>query len=224
MKAPALITRQPHVWLIPLNCNETLLANKFNSLAAEEKQRAQRFHFPIHKQRFIAAHSAMREILSRYTQIPAAEISYTYTENNKPYLENHAIKFNLSHSDVYGVLALSQDIDIGIDIEKIQPHAYLDIAARFFTQEETQMIAKAAQPQETFYLFWAKKEAILKATGQGFRLALNSFQVTPTLQVEEVQVDDRTYSLAALRLQPEYQAALAHDAPIEKIFFQNFNL
>ena len=99
-----------------------------------------------------------------------------YNKNNKPYLKNSNIYFNISHSGDYVVLAIA-DKEIGIDIEEIAPISD-SVAKKVFTKEENLWLLKQNN-LEAFYKLWTAKESIMKVTGEGFMLVPNTFSVLP---------------------------------------------
>jgi hypothetical protein len=132
------------VWLVDTDVDASP-----DSLSPEERERAERFRFDEHRRRWIAAHVALREILSKYT----SDVQFVIGENGKPSLANGAVRFNLSHSGDLAVIAVS-DHEIGIDVEQIRDG---------FDYES---IAPAANRDE-FFRAWTRKEACLKARGLG---------------------------------------------------------
>src|SRR5436305_9326664 len=123
-------------------------------LSTEESARAARFVFDRDRGHFIAAHSAVRKILSRYTGEAAANLEVQIAERGKPYLAGHpALRFNLSHSGDYGMLAVAEDREVGVDIERMRgERPTSDIAERFFAPAEVRaLLAKPAEQQTTAF-------------------------------------------------------------------------
>src|SRR5690349_19880357 len=108
-----------HIWQINLVDFFSQIEKYYNLLSVDEKERADRFHFPHHRDRFIIARGKLRELLSRYTQVPAEDILFRYGPRGKPYLENNSLdlQFNVSHSDDFAVYAFALHSEVGIDIE-----------------------------------------------------------------------------------------------------------
>lgn len=126
----------------------------------------------------------MREILSRYTGIAAKDLRFSYGPKGKPEfaggLEESGIKFNLSHSSEFALLAVTQGLTVGVDLEWIKPDfATDDIAERFFSATEVQTLQSlpAAHQAEAFFSCWTRKEAYIKALGEGLSVPLESFAV-----------------------------------------------
>lgn len=100
-------------------------------------------------------------------------LSYVYGADGKPYLRDHRdIHFSLSHSGMYVAAAFSTE-EVGIDI---QEHRELktDIAGRFFSAEDQELLEKTENRKDSFYRMWAVKEAYMKLTGEGMRQGMNA--------------------------------------------------
>ncbi|MEX0331059.1 MAG: 4'-phosphopantetheinyl transferase superfamily protein [Puniceicoccaceae bacterium] len=136
----------------------------------EEHARADRFIKPEHQQRFLAARYFLRQVLAGYTGEKAPDIKIAFTEQEKPYLADHALSFNLSHSGQYAVVGVCREGELGVDIEtRSSLKTAIQVAPRIMT--ETEHVAWEAVPESekmaTFIQYWTLKEAILKAHGDG---------------------------------------------------------
>ncbi len=162
--------------------------NRWFSLASLEKQKKiNRFRLEKDKKRSVAGEMLVKKNISEILKIPPESIKISTEKGGKPYIENLAIHFNLSHSGDWVVCALHNK-PIGIDIEKITP-INLKIAKRFFTQEEQFYIFNKS-PEENdftatptneilkrFFEIWTAKEAYLKFTGEGLCEKLNELNI-----------------------------------------------
>ena len=148
-----------HVWLIN-NYAE-------NCLDHEEQSRAAKFISPIHQERFIKAHSGLREILAKYTHQDPKAILFDKTASGKPVLKNFPnIHFNLSHSEDIALCAIS-NTPVGIDVEYLDKNIeYLNISKRFFSP------AEIINNKLDFFKLWTQKEAYLKSQGKGLSAGL----------------------------------------------------
>lgn len=215
-----------HVWSTDLTLTEEQEKNKFFLLSADERERAQRFHFPIHRQRFIAARSTLRELLSRYVNTAAKDLLFSYDEYKKPYLQNphHAhLQFNLAHSANLAVYAFTLNHAVGIDTEKIEHDTKQEIAARFFSPQENAALMQLPQPEQIagFYRIWSRKEALIKAVGKGLSIPLSSFSVSVRDEPESIHLENETWTLLSLPIHPDYQSALASNQTIKKLSYWN---
>jgi len=182
-------------------------------LSSEEAARAARFVFDRDRAHFIAAHSALRSILAGYLGEPANALEIGVADKGKPFLSAHpGLRFNLSHSGEYAMVAVAEGREVGVDIERMRgERPTRDIAERFFAPYE--VAALAAEPVDrqiaVFFAIWSRKEAYIKARGEGLGIALDSFVVSHGPEGALLEAEDRErwsmYSLAA----PEgYAAAL----------------
>lgn len=170
---PQLAAGEVHLWRFPLDPFPHDLHSLQRLLSLDEQQRAARLLDPRKAQAFIVARARLRQILASYLSVDPAQISFTYGEQGKPALLSPAtiLTFNLSHSGDLALLAVAQGMEVGVDIEKIEPSLdYQRLAARFFSSEENAalMAAPKARRRRMFYRLWTKKEAQLKGAGGGF--------------------------------------------------------
>lgn len=212
----ALGEAEVHVWLIGTSDPAENLAAPINLLSPAELNRAEKFHFDQDRRLFIACHAAVRAILERYLDTPAADIEFVVGDHGKPSLAPalaaSGIEFNLSHSHRAGLVAVSRDAEVGVDIEFVKTDfAFDDVAGRFFAPREVSALRALPSTlrRRAFYKCWTSKEAFLKAKGTGLSGNLD--------EVEIYQEDGRTvrvratvagWSLAELDPAGGYEAAV----------------
>ena len=179
-----------HQVQVTLKCISDLALERdyYHSILSEdEKARAARFHFPKDQVSFTVTRGYLRNFLAKYLNIDPCLVSFTYNEFGKPSLchQTHSqdvpIKFNLSHAGDYLAIAITQGIDVGIDIEKIDTTiAYKDIAQNFFSNAELNEINRQLPDQQIkhFFYCWTRKEAYIKGHGMGLSMPLKSFDVS----------------------------------------------
>lgn len=220
--------REIHIWPIQLSLSETDASQRWSLLSLDEQQRAEHFHFPLHKKRFIVARSTLRRILSFYFPCLPHEIDFAYTAYKKPYLAfplETGLQFNLSHSHDLALLAITQHHAVGIDIEKIHPIRYQVLAKRYFSTKEYDTLMSLAPTDQLigFYQLWARKEALIKAVGKGLTLSLSSFSVSLDDRYEQVLLEQQQWSLISLSVHPDYQSALASNQLVNRIQYWNLH-
>jgi 4'-phosphopantetheinyl transferase len=149
-------------------------------LSAEELQRASRFRFDHLKTRFILCRGALRILLGRYLGEAPASVQFQYGSKGKPRVES-GLKFNVSHSGDLAVFAFAAELDVGIDIEQARsiPDMH-QIASHFFSMEECADLQSVdmARRSQAFFNCWTRKEAYIKAIGDGLSIPLDSFRVS----------------------------------------------
>jgi 4'-phosphopantetheinyl transferase len=179
---PRLGADEVHVWRFDLD--EMIPEGEAleRRLPAEERERARRFRFSRDRERFLAARAALRGILAGYVGGRPETLRFVRAPQGKPALlaAPDRLEFNLSHADWCAVLAVAQDRRVGVDVEGIRlGHSGMDVARRFFARAEVETLL-AAPPEErtaTFVRCWTRKEAYVKARGEGLSLSLQHFEV-----------------------------------------------
>ena len=167
LQRPQLDHQALHVWRIGLDVDEV--------------HRADRYVVEAPRRRFIRARAAMRDILARYLAIDPTAIVFAGNPHGKLHIEGHPVHFNLSHSGSWALLAVTGAGETGIDIEYMDPRrAGDDIAQRFFSPAEQQLLATTPEPEKTaaFFRIWSRKEAVIKSLGEGLACPLDSFDVS----------------------------------------------
>lgn len=222
-----LSANEIHVYVIPLDITTEQASRQSKLLNEAETHRAERLVSPLHQRRFIAAHAALRQILSGYLNLAPHSIAFRFNEYDKPALANKLsqhLHFNLSHSENLAVIAVTQRGEIGIDIEKITPDAKLDVAERFFSTAEIAALSALSPERQAagFYRLWARKEAIIKANGRGLHQPLSSFSVSITDIIESLIVDDRRWTILPLTINPEFAGAIAVSNPVSTLSVWDF--
>ena len=180
---PELDQEKVHVWRADLGVSGMILERLRGFLSEAEQARAARFRFDKHRNPYIAGRGILRALLGRYLGISPQSVQFIYGQCGKPALSDDlsALRFNISHSGSYALFAFTYAREVGIDLELIRERKCLmDIARRFFAPGE--VTALQALPEEeqldAFHRCWTRKEAYLKAKGDGLSLALDQFTVS----------------------------------------------
>ncbi len=218
-----LSIEEVHVWSAELDQTVSRVDNLQQTLDRSERARAERFCFRRDRNHFIVAHGLSRVILSRYLNIEPGDLRFCYNPYGKPTLakefEGDRLRFNLSHSHSLVLYAVTRAREIGIDIEYVRPDlAYEQIAERFFSPREVAALHTVPinHQLKAFFNCWTRKEAYIKARGEGLSLPLDRFAVSlapeePAALLNIVGDPHETsrWSLRELDLAPGYVAALA---------------
>jgi 4'-phosphopantetheinyl transferase len=174
-----------HVWYAALDLTVSRVQSLWYLLSADEQKRAERFRFQKDQNRYIVARGLLRTILGRYLNREPNQLQFCYTPYGKPALVGesgkYALRFNVSHSLDLALYAITRGRELGVDLECLRPNLVDQrIAERFFSPREVAALCTlpATMRQEAFFACWARKEAYLKARGEGLRLGLDQFDVS----------------------------------------------
>lgn len=201
-------------------------------LSADEHERAERFHFRNDRNHFIAARGLLRLLLSRYLDLPPQQLSFSYSPYGKPALagesERASLRFNVSHSHGVALYAFTLEREVGVDVEYIRQDVVNEsIAEHFFSAQEVaslRALPAEVQPQ-AFFNCWTRKEAFIKARGEGLSFPLDQFDVSlvpeepaALISIRNNPLEASRWSLQTLPIEEGYVAALAvagHDWRLE---------
>jgi 4'-phosphopantetheinyl transferase len=185
LATPQLASGEIHVWRASLSVHPTILRSLESALAQDEKARATRFIFERDRDRFIAARGILRDLLGRYIPCTPETIDFAYGPRGKPAIVGPAtrpdLRFNLSHSHSLAVITIGRGREVGIDVELIRTEfAGEEIARRYFSAKEIAELSSlpAELRSEGFFVCWTRKEAYIKAKGDGLQISLDSFDVS----------------------------------------------
>lgn len=173
---------QVDVWFLSLDVPPEQLAALTALLSSDELERADRFHQPLHRQRWIASRGQVRQLLAHALGRAPSLIVFEPEAYGRPALagaDQSLPSFNWSHSEGWGALALSSEARVGIDIEASRPIGEEDIEYALSPAERQAMAGlTGAARQEAFFRFWTLKEAYMKGVGAGASLPLHDFDIS----------------------------------------------
>lgn len=177
-----------HVWRAALNLRLSSVETLRQTLADDEQTRAKRFHFDVDRNHFVVARGLLRVLLGRYLEAEPSKLRFCYSQYGKPALvsefdakEEQGLRFNVSHSDGLALYAVTRGREIGIDLERLRPNfANERIAEQFFSPGEVAVLRRlpANMQQAAFFNCWTRKEAYIKARGEGLSHPLDQFDVS----------------------------------------------
>ncbi len=208
------------IWMARLDTAPTRIAAWHDLLEESERARAARFHRAIDRDRFVARRGRLRVLLGRELGRPPAEIAYALGSHGKPIVAGGTdLRFSSAHSHGLWVCALARGIEIGCDVERIDPAlADADVAERLFAPGERRRLAALAPAgfAQGFFECWTRKEAFVKAIALGLSYPLDAFEVTcgPGAEPRLVSGGDG-WGLHAFTPEPGYCGAMV--APIAAI-------
>ena len=212
-KIPVLAGDDVHVWLVTTSAVESERRQLMAALSADERARTERFFFDRDRVSYAVSRSVLRHLLGGYLGIDARDIQFECGIRGKPRLDHGRLAFNLSHSGDLALIAISRRGDIGVDVEAHRPIPEMESLARQnFSPREVSRLQSlpAAVRTAAFFACWSRKEAYVKAVGDGLAYPLDSFDVTfaPGERARlDVPGDDR-WTLVAMAVPAGYAAAL----------------
>ncbi len=216
-----------HVWTIDLDADPARVSSFLGLLSGHERVRAARLRTTELRLRFVVAHGALRAILAGYIGVAATAIRLESTAAGKPFLPGGPVSFNLSHSDGLAVCAIAAGGRIGVDVERIRPTPDADaIVRRYFAPGEAREYEAlpSAERSVAFFSTWTRKEAFVKAVGDGLQCPLDSFEVEIAPSEVEPRIStgapETPWRLRSFEPAPGYAGAVACDFPIGA--FQRF--
>jgi 4'-phosphopantetheinyl transferase len=177
-----MLVSEAQVWVIRLCPDEHVLEYAYSVLSDEERHRAERVRFEKLQTMFILSHGVLRMLLARYCNCSPSDLAYAYGAHGKPFLAEPAcfLRFNMSHSGDIAAYAFHRHHEIGVDVEQHRPLMNIEaIAARFFSPAEhlELMTLGPAERDFTFFRYWVRKEAYIKARGGSLSIPLEGFQL-----------------------------------------------
>jgi len=225
---PGLEPWQVHLWSATQREFSSYSDSLWPVLSKDEQEKSQGFRSAELRTWYVTRHGLLRRILSRYLQQDASEIKFSMGANGKPGIDGEIriagdrapLYFNASDSGEMVVWAITAACPVGVDIEYMRTIPDIEqIASRFFSPRETRtlMSLPADSRLGAFYACWTRKEAFLKATGEGITQNLAKVEVTlapgeepKVLTVPEDSRQDKPWQLRSFSPAPSYLGCLAY--------------
>jgi len=220
-------SNQIHVWRVTLNQNPDRIPELKELLSTDERSRAERFHFEKDRNQFIEARAALRLLLSQYLNVSTKELTFSLGGHGKPALanglSNNGLRFNLSRRDGLALIAVTYGREIGVDVELFRPDlAVFEVAEVSFSESELATLRSLPKNLQAagFYNCWTRKEAYIKARGEGLSFPLKQFDVSLTpgeparlLSVRGHDAEVGRWTMHELSVGDAHVAALAYEGP-----------
>ena len=217
---PGFLADVVHVWIRPLKVPPPIEQAAYELISKEERERAERFRAGNPRSNFILTRAALRSLSAVYLEIDPRAVMFRYSKHGKPELAGpFDLRLNVSHTDGLALLAFTRKREIGIDVEKIKaaPDAK-QLSERFFSLRERSFL-KHLSGEELYMAFfrcWTRKEAYVKARGEGLSLPLDQFDVSVAEGEQRALLATRPdpseagrWTVRDLQTSPGYAAALA---------------
>ncbi len=167
----------------------------WQSLSGQEKIQAEGFVNNTLKDKYVLSHGLLRYLLSLYAEGNPQDIQYSVNQFGKPFLKdnNCTLQFNMSHSKDYAAYIIALEDQVGIDIEwKDKDTNIQEIFELVLSPTEVTNFNQLNSEEKfhAFYDTWTKKEAIIKAIGQGLSYPIE------TIEIMNFTYNDRDYYVA----------------------------
>jgi len=171
-----------HLWQRPLNASAAEISACHGLLSSEEQERARRFRVERPRNEFVLTRGTLRCLLAQYLGGTPQDIRFRYAVQGKPALEGESgLSFNVSHTNGLALMAFVKRRAIGVDVENLcREIGAKRLAERFFSERERQALRPLGEDelQAAFFRCWTRKEAYIKAKGEGLSLPLHQFDVS----------------------------------------------
>jgi 4'-phosphopantetheinyl transferase len=212
-------------WLFDVDLPGEEIAALYPLLDAEERARSMRFRFARDRDRFIARRGRLRHLLGSYLGEAARDIVFRHNDYGKPQIfGDDGLQFSLSHSHGVALCALAWDRAVGCDLEwRNRELASREIADRLFSARERSDLHRLPSHQwiDGFYNCWTRKEAFVKAIGQGLCYPLASFDVSVTPgEAADLLSCVGDWSIDAFSPRSGFQAAVVVEGAAQPVRFR----
>jgi 4'-phosphopantetheinyl transferase len=215
------------VWMARLPALADSLATLHLLLDAGERERALRFRFPEDRARFVAGRGLLRLAVRRYAPHVPAAFEISYTSLGRPMLpgDYEVPNFSISHTRELVALAFAANSHTGIDVEYTKSIPDIPgLAERILSEEDFRefQALPEREKQLAFFRVWTRKEAYLKARGEGIATGLRDISVSFSPEPTSRLTDPREVSASAWRVHTmpvpvDYAGAVACDDPTREV-------
>jgi len=189
-----LLANDVHVWSVRISGGETCTGKFRAILSPQELSRSAKFCFENLRREYLLKHGVQRVLLSRYLTVAPSQIEFEYGAHGKPRISGAAegLSFNQSDSFELAVFALARDLELGVDIEVVRDLQNMSqICELYFAPEENEELRGLAPQlfETSFFKTWTRKEAYVKAIGNGLSVSLRSFQLAASGKPRIIHID-----------------------------------
>lgn len=218
-----------HACVVPLYAGPQTVRRMYALLSPAERVRAARFAFDRDRRTFVMSHGVLRRVLGTVCRENPARLRFRQGLRGKPYLVDAppGLQFNLSHTDGFCLVGVTRGAAIGVDVERVRPTDDMPQLVRQCFSAAEQREYDALPPADrcrAFFKGWTRKEAFIKAIGDGLSYPLESFDVSlnPYAPARLLSIGGRAaaasaWTMEALEPVPDVQAAVAIAAPAVQV-------
>ncbi len=216
------------LWPVFTSSDGSLLPQFRDLLGPLETERCAAFRFEYLRANYTIVHGILRILAAKYLDCDPAKLQFGTGRYQKPYiLPRGRLQFNLSHSGDLALFGFATNCEIGVDVEKKVPKEdLLEIAGSVLCAEEMRdlMSLDAGERQEAFFRVWTRKEAYVKAVGNGLQTPLDTFRVSlrPAEDARLLHINGNyeagaRWMLHTIDSLPGAAAALAYPGPRKQV-------
>jgi 4'-phosphopantetheinyl transferase len=213
-----------HACIVPLYAGPQTVRRMYALLSPAERVRAARFAFDRDRRTFVMSHGILRRVLGKVCHDNPARLRFRQGLRGKPYLVDAppGLQFNLSHTEGFCLVGVTRGAAIGVDVERVRATDDMPQLVRqcFSAAEQREFDAlPQADRCRAFFKGWTRKEAFIKAIGDGLSYPLESFDVSLApgaarlLSIGGNAAAAAGWTMDALEPVPDVQAAVAVAAP-----------
>jgi len=226
------LTIEIDIWQGNAMADDDAYPHFWRLLDENERAQAEKMKGVLQHKRYVEIHARLRQLLSPLLNLTPEKIRIDKTEFGKPYLVDHPEwVFNLSHSGSAFLIAITNQCQLGVDIELCKPRAdFSSLVKKCFAEQERDYWQQLPDNQKIaeFYRFWTRKEAFVKATGRGLALGLKQCVVNPQQPSEflSIPVDcglPSTWHIVDIGTGQDFCSALVTDKVISAVQVKNLN-
>lgn len=227
VRPPDLPPNVVHLWRLSLQTVADNQESCYELLSLDERDKALRYRVERPRSEFVMTRSALRSLVAHYLGSSPQMVRFRYTEHGKPILDGATgLQFNVSHTEGLALLAFACGRDLGVDVEKL--HSTTDVrklAERFFSIQEREELGKleGEDLHAAFLRCWTRKEAYIKARGEGLSLPLDQFDVSiapdeqnALLATRPVAEEAKWWTVCNVHVGVGYAAALAYGEELSR--------
>ena len=142
----------------------------------DELSRMERLRSKENRQEYLVAHALLRTALSHVRPVPPEAWRFCANSYGKPQIEpDCGVRFNLSHSRALVVCLISNQVEVGVDVEhRDRAGEIAEIAEDVFSPLELAQLEelRAEEKPDRALSLWTLQEAYIKARGMGLTLPL----------------------------------------------------
>jgi 4'-phosphopantetheinyl transferase len=218
------------VWISEMSAARDSVPLLSSQLNPQEHARVARFKMQDDRARFVLGRALLHEWLFQYVPNLTGPIELAYTANGRPYFaQDTSIQFSITHTHDLVALAATVGGRVGIDLEFIRRDIKpLDLGRRVFSEHDFHLFQAIPEQErhKAFFRAWTRKEAYLKARGEGISAGLEqisvSFGIEPAggLKDSRDETAEGIWRLHALPVADDYFGSLASDNGDKAIEFQ----